>query len=165
MACSHAKLGAWQLWWKATSLSCSNTVTSGQKRQDGDHHNAKREALKQKVMSWWLCPSLQAAGWKSEFVLILAATLDKSGMTITTWCHRALDLAAGYCVHVLRKSCFVRHINVHCLVSFLEATNLGQSVTLKIAVESGSTTQLPVYWFRAAKKEFNLGMKVQSKLT
>ncbi len=31
----------------------------------------------------------KAAGWNFEFVLILAPSLDKSGMTTTAWCHKA----------------------------------------------------------------------------
>ncbi len=34
-----------------------------------------------------------------EFVLIPAASLDKSSMTFTPWCPKALDPAAGFHVH------------------------------------------------------------------
>ncbi len=44
--------------------------------------------------------NVKAAGGNFEFVLILAATLDKSGMNTTTWCRKALDPAGGYCLHL-----------------------------------------------------------------
>ncbi len=45
----------------------------------------------------------KAAGWNFEVVLVLAASLDNSGMTNTAWCRKALDPAACYHVPLFWK--------------------------------------------------------------
>ncbi len=50
----------------------------------------------------------EAAGWNFDFMLTLAATLDKSGMTTTASCCKTLDVAAGYpvrCDYQLQTWC------------------------------------------------------------
>ncbi len=49
--------------------------------------------------------TVTAAGRNFEFVLILAATLEKSHMTTTTWCPKALDLSTCYRMHLFWLVC------------------------------------------------------------